>query len=70
MSPKMILNGDLSYLPNFTDFFIEILENKNLFQIKAKQVRSVQRWPNDNDIGLIIKSVSTKSGSNFSLAGF
>ena len=47
-----------------------ILENKNLLQIKAKQVRSVQSGPNDNDIGLIISSVSTKSRSNFSLAGF
>ena len=26
------LNVDLSYLPNYTEFFI-ILENKNLFQI-------------------------------------
>ena len=38
--------------------------------MKAKQVRSVQSGPNNIDIGLIINSVSTKSGSNFSLAGF
>ena len=70
MSPKMILSGDVSQLPNCTDFFIQILENKNLFQIKAKHVCSVQSGPNDNDIGLIISGVSTKSRSNFSLAGF
>ena len=32
MFPKRILNVDLSYLPECTDFLI-IFENKNLFQI-------------------------------------
>ena len=33
MSPKRILNVYLSYLPKGTKLFLEILENKNLFQI-------------------------------------
>ena len=41
MSQKRILNGDLSYLSKRT----EVLENKNLFQIYAKQVL-VRRGPN------------------------
>ena len=33
MSPKRILNVYLFYLPKGTKLFLEILENKNLFQI-------------------------------------
>ena len=32
MSPKRILNIDLFYLPS-AQFFLQILENKNFFQI-------------------------------------
>jgi len=32
MSPKRIVNVGLRYLPKCTEFFIQILENKNLFQ--------------------------------------
>ena len=36
MSPKRIVNVDLRYLPKCTEFFIQILENKNLFQTLGK----------------------------------
>ena len=35
MSPKTILNVDLRYLPTVHIIFSQMLENKNLFEIKA-----------------------------------
>ena len=33
LSPKRILNVELSYLPNCTEIFLSVFEKKNLFQI-------------------------------------